>query len=57
MTMDNREIEERFEQLTWHCDDTMCDARQAEFDYNGALPEYEDIADWKKLKRGVVKVG
>lgn len=57
--MNNREIDELFNQSQLGVEgDTMCDARQAEYDYEGRVPEYEDPADWQKLKRiGAVKVG
>jgi hypothetical protein len=57
--MNNRELEELFEQFQFGVPvDTMCDAKQAEYDYDGQVPENEDPADWQKLKRtGAIKVG
>lgn len=56
MTMSNRKIEEMFGQ--WQTADSMCDSRQAEYDYEGAVPVNEDPADWQKPKRiGAIKVG
>lgn len=44
--------------LRWEVDDVMCDLRQAEYDYEGGFPEYEDEADSKKQKRiGALKLG
>ena len=57
--MNNREIEEMFEQFKYGppCD-TMDDAHQAQYDYEGQVPENEDPADWQKLKRtGAIRVG
>lgn len=44
--MKNTWIEEKLEQ--WAVHDSMCDARQADYDYDGEVPENEDIADWHK---------
>ena len=44
--------------LRWEVKDEMCDARQSEYDYEGAVPEHDDIADWQKPKRiGAIKLG
>lgn len=52
----NKWIAEEFEK--WATADCMCDARQAEYDYDGQVPENEDEADWQKPKRiGAIKVG
>lgn len=56
--MKNPEIESEFERWTMKVDDRYCDARQAEYDYDGALPEYEDLADSRKIsRRGAVRIG
>lgn len=45
-------------ELMFEVRDTMCDAKQAEYDYAGGSEQDEDIADWSKLGRiGAVKVG
>lgn len=48
--------EDKFEQ--WATSDTMCDARQADYDYAGEVPVDEDVADWYKQKRkGAIRIG
>lgn len=54
--MSEKEVAQLFGQ--WKSHDTMCDARQAEYDYEGAVSQDDDIADWQKPKRiGAVKIG
>ena len=54
--MNYDELERLFDE--WVVGDTMCDAKQAEYDYVGCVEEDEDIADWTKQKRmGAIKVG
>lgn len=50
--MNNRELNELFEQFQFGAEiDTMDDAHQAQYDYDGEVTEGEDPADWQKLKR------
>lgn len=45
-------------EMTIDVRDTMCDAKQAEYDYAGGVEQGEDVADWTKLGRiGAIKVG
>lgn len=54
--MRNKTVEELFEQEPQG--DLFLDDKQAQYDYNGSIPEDEDIADWHKITViGAIKVG